>query len=123
MAEDTKQKKKTKTMTDETCLRWRTDEYRAKRRLLQSNPRAKGPRGEYGNYADKIDAAATAKFIPKLQKYLMQQPGGRALANKVAGWGAYQDGGGTTCYVDLVANNCYRSKPKVEAALAAEVSA
>ena len=55
------------------------------------------------------------------------------MAKKVAGWGVFIKKGtqaratktvrNTTRYVDRVANKCYRSKPKVVAALTAEASA
>ena len=66
----------------------------------------------------------TKKHIPKLQKFLKEHPdGGDAMAKKVAGWGAYVNGHRQTCYVDLVANKSYRTRPEVVAALKAEASA
>ena len=86
------------------------------RRLQSSDPNA---RGEYRDYANKIDPDATAKYIPKLQKHLKTLPGGEAMARKVAGWGVFHDGNKCTNYVDRDARKCYRSMSKVEDALKA----
>ena len=66
-----------------------------RRRLPSSDPNA---RGAYGNYADKIDPAETAEYIPKLQKHLKTLPDGEAMAKKVAGWGVFRDAGRNTYY-------------------------
>lgn len=121
------EKKKKKTTTTEESAYWLTDEYRAKRRLSPGDPKARGPRGPQGNYKEKIDAGVTKEYIPKLQAHLKTLPGGDAMAKKVEGWGAFKNGHRGICYVDPDAKNgegkCYRTKPKVVAALTAEVSA
>ena len=95
--------------------------YTASVQALQVFWRVCKPRGRRGPFRPHvINAAATAKFIPKLQKYLKQQPGGDALAEKVAGWGAYQDGSGRTCYVHPDnTRKAYRTKKEVFEALTA----
>ena len=49
------------------------------------------------------------------------------MAKKVEGWGAFKNGHRQTCYVDPDAKDgegkCYRTKPEIERALKAEVSA
>ena len=99
----------------------RTEEYRASRRVPATNPNARGAWGKYGNWP--IDAAATAKFIPKLQKYLKEMKGGDAMAKKVAGWGAYVNKHGGTCYVDPDLRKMYTTRPQIVRALKAEASA
>ena len=111
---------------DDTDARGRS---RKKRRLSLSDPKARGPRGPEGNYKEKIDPDATAKYIKELQDHLKTLPGGDAMAKKIAGWGVFKKNE-HVCYVDPDAINgmggkgkCYRGKPTAVKALTAKVSA
>ena len=81
--------------------------------------------GRGANTVYSIDEYLTKKHIPRLQKWLKEHPdGGDAMAEKVAaGWGAFKGTHRNVYYVDLDANKCYQTRPKLLKALTAQASA